>query len=163
MFRRIHNQFLRYFVISIYFIILFFCAIELNFLWVFGYSPDMQDIKNPILSVGSEVYTADGKLIGQYYRENRSPVEFNKISPYLINGLISTEDIRFYNHNGVDIYSFFSSMVSTAQGEKRGGSTITQQLAKNLFSTRKKKSQGIARSVPVLRTVVYKFKEWLTA
>ncbi|RYZ95079.1 MAG: penicillin-binding protein, partial [Sphingobacteriaceae bacterium] len=163
MFRRIHNQYLRYFVISIYFIILFFCAIELNFLWIFGYSPDMQDIKTPILSVGSEVYTADGKLIGQYYRENRSPVEFNKISPHLINALISTEDSRFYSHHGVDFYSFLSSMVSTAQGDKRGGSTITQQLAKNLFNTRKKKSQGVASHVPILRTVVYKFKEWLTA
>ncbi|RVU00619.1 penicillin-binding protein [Mucilaginibacter limnophilus] len=163
MFRRIKNQFLRYFVIFIYFLIIFFCAIELNFLWLFGYSPDMQDIKSPVLSVGSEVYTADGKLIGQYYKENRSPVEFNKISPNLIHALIATEDARFYNHNGVDIVSFFSSMVSTAQGDKRGGSTITQQLAKNLFNTRKRKSQGLVSRIPLVRTVVYKFKEWLTA
>jgi penicillin-binding protein 1A len=163
MFRRIHNQFLRYFVIFIYFLIIFFCAIELNFLWLFGYSPDMQDIRTPIQSVGSEVYYADGKLIGQYYRENRSPVEFNKISPNLINALVATEDHSFYSHNGVDILSFFGSMISTAGGDKRGGSTITQQLAKNLFNTRKKKSQGLISHVPLLRTVVYKLKEWLTA
>ena len=163
MFKRIHNKFLRYIVIFIYFVILFFCSIELNFLWLFGYSPDMQDIKQPQLSVGSQVYTADGKLIGQYYKENRSPVEYKDISPNLINALVSTEDIRFYNHSGVDFYSFISSMLSTAQGDRRGASTITQQLAKNLFSTRKRKSQGFIRHIPVLRTVVFKFKEWLTA
>jgi penicillin-binding protein 1A len=65
MFKRISNKYLRYFTIFIYFVILFFCAIELNFLWLFGYTPDMQDIKNPVISVASEVYTADGKLIGK--------------------------------------------------------------------------------------------------
>lgn len=163
MFKRIRNRFLRYLAIFIYFIIIFFCAIELNFLNLFGYSPDMQDIRNPSMSVGSQVYTADGKLIGQYYHENRSPVEFKNISPNLINALISTEDVRFYKHGGVDFYSFFTSMLSTAKGDKRGGSTITQQLAKNLFETRKKKSQGFIKHVPFIRTLVYKCKEWLTA
>jgi penicillin-binding protein 1A len=163
MFNRIRNRFLRYFLILIYFIIIFFCAIEVNFLWLFGYSPDMNDIKNPTMSVGSQLYTADGKLIGQYYKENRSPVAFKDISPNLINALICTEDVRFYSHHGVDLYSFFTSMLSTAKGDKRGGSTITQQLAKNLFETRKRKSQGLIKHVPVLSTVVYKCKEWLTA
>ncbi|WP_144914120.1 transglycosylase domain-containing protein [Mucilaginibacter frigoritolerans] len=163
MFRRIKNRFLRYFVIFIYFVILFFCSIELNFLWLFGYSPDMQDIKTPTLSLASEVYYADGTLIGRYYKENRSPVEFKSISPNIINALVATEDVRFYKHNGVDFYSFFTSILSTAKGDKRGGSTITQQLAKNLFETRKKKSQGILKHVPVIKTIVYKCKEWLTA
>ncbi|GAA3986952.1 transglycosylase domain-containing protein [Mucilaginibacter dorajii] len=123
----------------------------------------MQDIKNPVMSVGSEVYTADGKLIGQYYKENRSPVDLKHISPNLVHALVSTEDARFYSHNGVDFYSFFTSILSTAKGDRRGGSTITQQLAKNLFETRKRKSQGIIRHVPLIRTVVYKCKEWLTA
>ena len=95
------------------------------------------------MSLASEVYYADGTLIGRYYKENRSPVEFKQISPNIINGLIATEDVRFYHHNGVDFFSFFTSMLSTAKGERRGGSTITQQLAKNLFETRKKKSQGL--------------------
>ncbi len=115
------------------------------------------------MSVGSQLYTADGKLIGQYYKENRSPVAFKDISPNLINALICTEDVRFYSHHGVDLYSFFTSMLSTAKGDKRGGSTITQQLAKNLFETRKRKSQGLIKHVPVLSTIVYKCKEWLTA
>jgi len=163
MFRSISNRYLRYFTILIYFVILFFCAIELNFLWLFGYSPDMEDIKTPTMSVSSEVYTADGKLIGRFYKENRSPVDFKGISPNLVNALVATEDARFYKHGGVDFYGFVTSMVSTAKGDRRGASTITQQLAKNLFNTRKRKSQGVVRHIPVLRTVVFKFKEWLTA
>jgi penicillin-binding protein 1A len=163
MFREIKNRYLRYFTILIYFIIIFFCAIEINFLWLFGYSPDMQDIKQPTMSVSSEVYTADGKLIGRFYKENRSPVEYKSISPNLIHALVATEDVRFYKHGGVDFLGFFGSIASTAKGDRRGGSTITQQLAKNLFSTRKRKSQGIIRHVPLLRTVVFKCKEWITA
>ncbi len=163
MFRRIKYRILRYPLIFIYFVIIFFCAIELNFLWLFGYSPDMQDIKSPSISLSSEVYYADGTLMGRYFKENRSPVDFKDISPNIINALIATEDVRFYNHNGVDFYSFFSSMLTTAKGGRRGGSTITQQLAKNLFETRKKKSQGIIKHVPFIRTIVYKCKEWLTA
>lgn len=115
------------------------------------------------MSIGSQLYTADGKLLGQYYKENRSPVLFKDISPNLINALITTEDVRFYSHHGIDLYSFFTSVLSTAKGDKRGGSTITQQLAKNLFETRKRKSQGLIKHVPVLNTIVYKCKEWLTA
>ena len=163
MFKRIKNRYLRYTLISLYFVIIFFCAIELNFLWLFGYSPDMNDIKNPIMSTASEVYTADGKLIGRFYNEDRSPVEYKDISPSLIHALVATEDSRFYQHNGVDYYSFFTSIFSTFKGDKRGGSTITQQLAKNLFETRKRKSEGLIRFVPVLRTVVFKCKEWITA
>ena len=114
MFREIKNRFFRYIVILIYSIIIFFCAIELNFLWLFGYSPTMDDIKTPTMSVASEVYYADGKLIGRFYKENRSPVEFKKISPDLVNALIATEDVRFYKHGGVDFYGFLTSMLSTA-------------------------------------------------
>ncbi|MEO6523447.1 MAG: transglycosylase domain-containing protein [Mucilaginibacter sp.] len=163
MFKRIKNRFLRYTLIFFYFIIIFFCAIELNFLWLFGYSPDMRDIKSPSMSLSSEVYSADGKLLGKYFKENRSPVEFKQISPNLINALIATEDARFYQHGGVDFFSFFSSIRSTAKGERRGGSTITQQLAKNLFETRKKQSQGLIKHIPVLRTIIFKCKEWITA
>src|SRR3954468_20732078 len=147
MFSSIRNRYLRYFTIFIYGVIILFCAIELNFLWLFGYSPDMQDIKRPPLAVGSQVYYADGKLLGQYYRENRSPVNYKEISPNLIHALVATEDVRFYKHGGVDYFGFASGMLSTATGDKRGGSTITQQLAKNLFSTRKKKSQGLIRFI----------------
>ncbi|GAB2690104.1 transglycosylase domain-containing protein [Mucilaginibacter koreensis] len=130
---------------------------------MFGSLPTTEEIKNPTLSVSSEVYSADGKLLAKYYKENRSPVDYKDISPNLVHALVATEDVRFYSHNGIDFYGFVTSMVSTAKGERRGGSTITQQLAKNLFQTRKKKSQGIISRIPVIKTVVYKCKEWLTA
>ncbi|WP_411272803.1 transglycosylase domain-containing protein [Daejeonella sp.] len=163
MFRRITNQPLRYSVITLYFIVLFFCALELNFLWLFGYSPTIKDIKTPVLNVVSELYTSDGKLIGKYYKENRTPVVYDSISPAVVDALVATEDVRFFNHSGVDFRSFISSMISTASGERRGASTITQQLAKNLYSTRNRKSQGAVKYIPLVRTVVYKFKEWITA
>ena len=163
MFRRIKNQPLRYTVISIYFIILLFCAIEVNFLWLFGYSPTIKDIKNPNMSIASEVYTTDGKLIGKYYKENRTPVTYNKIAPSVIKALVATEDVRFFEHSGIDFRSVISSTISTAKGDRRGGSTITQQLAKNLYSTRNKKSQGFIKRIPFVRTLIFKLKEWMTA
>ncbi|WP_069659741.1 penicillin-binding protein 1A [Arcticibacter eurypsychrophilus] len=163
MFKEIKNKPLRYILICIYFSIIFFCAIEINFLWLFGYSPTIRDIEAPNMRIASELYTADGKLIGRYYKENRSPVEFNKISQGTIDALVATEDIRFFSHSGVDIRSLFSSLASTVSGDKRGASTITQQLAKNLYRTRNIKQQGLIKHVPLLRTVIYKFKEWLTA
>ncbi len=117
----------------------------------------------PTLRVGSELYTADGKLIGRYYKENRTPVDFKQISPSVINALVATEDARFYSHMGIDFRSLLSSSISTATGDKRGASTITQQLAKNLYRTRYNKSQGLIKYVPVLRTIVSKLKEWMTA
>ncbi len=163
MFKEIRNRPIRIVVISIYFIIVFFCLLELNFLWLFGYSVTKKDIETPSMRIASEVYTADGKLIGRYYKENRSPVEYKKISPSVINALVATEDVRFFKHSGIDLISVASSMVSTASGDKRGGSTITQQLAKNLYRTRYNKSQGFIKYIPLIRTIVYKLKEWSTA
>lgn len=163
MFRKIKNKPLRYFVILVYFIILSFCAIELNFLWLFGYSPNIRDIKTPNMRLPSELYTADGKLIGRYYKENRTPVDYKDISPGVIDALIATEDVRFFEHSGIDIRSLVSSVFSTITGDSRGASTITQQLAKNLYRTRNLKSQGAIKYVPGVRTLIYKVKEWLTA
>jgi len=163
MFKEIRNKYIRYSSIFLFCIIIFFCALQLNFLWLFGYSPSYSDIKQPTQRVGSELYTADGKLIGRYYKENRTPVNFNEISPSVINALVATEDVRFYKHMGIDFRSLLSSGISTATGDKRGASTITQQLAKNLYRTRYNKSQGFLSHVPVLRTIIAKLKEWLTA
>jgi len=163
MFKEIKIKPLRYLIILLYFIIIFFCAIEVNFLWLFGYSPTIKDIQAPNMRIASELYTADSTLIGRYYKENRTPVEFKQIPEGTINALVATEDVRFFNHSGVDLRSLLSSMVSTVSGDKRGASTITQQLAKNLYRTRNNKQQGLIRKIPVVRTVIYKFKEWLTA
>lgn len=163
MFKRIKNTRLRYLAIALYFIILFFCALEINFLWLFGYSPSRKDIKTPNMNIVSELYTTDGKLIGKYFKENRTPVEYDSIAPAIIDALVATEDVRFYKHSGIDVRSLISSIVSTATGDRRGASTITQQLAKNLYSTRNRKSQGWIKHIPLVRTIVYKLKEWVTA
>jgi len=163
MFKEIHNKYLRFLSVFIFCIVIFFCALQLNFLWLFGYSPSYHDIQTPTLRVGSELYTSDGKLIGRYYKENRTPVDFKQISPSVIHALVATEDARFYQHMGIDFRSVLSSSISTATGDKRGASTITQQLAKNLYRTRYNKAQGAIKYIPVLRTIVFKFKEWMTA
>src|SRR5690606_24386098 len=77
--------------------------------------------------------------------------------------LIATEDARFYKHNGVDIIGLFSGIVSTLKGDKRGGSTISQQLAKNLYRTRYAQSQGLLGRIPGIKIAIAKFKEWMTA
>ncbi len=163
MFKEIPYPALRYAVIFVYFFVLFLCAVELNFLGLFGYSPAKKDIQLPTLNIASYVYTADSVLIGKYYTENRTPVDFEEINKNLINALVATEDIRFFDHSGVDFYSLVSGVISTATGDKRGGSTITQQLAKNLYRTRLNKSQGLTSKIPVVRTLISKVKEWLTA
>jgi penicillin-binding protein 1A len=163
MFKEISNLYLRSLAIFIFLIVVLICAVEINFLGLFGYSPSKKDIKYPSLSVSSEVYTSDSVLIAKYYNENRTPVSFKEIPTNVINALVATEDVRFYKHSGVDFYSTISGIISTAQGDKRGASTITQQLAKNLYRTRYNKSQGFIKHIPVLRTLISKFKEWLTA
>lgn len=161
MFKEIKNKYLRYLIIFIYFIILFFCALQINFLWLFGYSPSYADIKKPSQRVGSELYTSDGKLIGRYFKENRTPVAFNEISKNVVNALVATEDVRFYKHNGIDIQALGRAVVG--MGKEGGASTITQQLAKNLYRTRYNKSSGLAKRIPLVRTIIPKLKEWMTA
>ena len=161
MFIEIKNKYLRFASVFIYLIIVFFCALQLNFLWLFGYSPTYKDIKKPAQNVGSELYTSDGKLIGRYFKENRTPVTFNQISPSVIKALVATEDVRFYNHSGIDVQSLARAVVGL--GKEGGASTITQQLAKNLYRTRYNKSSGLAKHIPVVRTLVAKLKEWMTA
>lgn len=112
---------------------LYLGMVDWNFLWLFGKSPSMASIQNPEQPVASEIYSADGKLIGKYFRENRMPVKYEEISPILINTLITTEDERFYHHFGIDFQGLFSAAKDMMHGRSRGASTITQQLVKNMF------------------------------
>jgi penicillin-binding protein 1A len=107
--------------------------VSTNFMFLFGKSPSLSDLENPKVEQASELYTSDGVLIGKYFRENRSPVALNQMSPVLIKALIATEDVRYYEHSGIDLAAVVGGAVSSLRGEKRGGSTITQQLAKNLY------------------------------
>lgn len=100
-----------------------------------GYLPPLDELQNPKNKYATEVISADMQLLGRYYRnENRVSVDYTDISPYTINALIATEDVRFYDHTGVDLKSLMRAIMKL--GRAGGGSTITQQLAKQLWSPR---------------------------
>jgi penicillin-binding protein 1A len=143
--------------------ILFLILVDMNFLWLFGKSPKISQINNPKVKTASELYDADGRMIGKYFDENRVPVKYQDLSPTLIKTLIATEDRRFYEHKGIDIKATFSIFYHMLKGERRGGSTITQQLVKNLFKTRTNYSRGLLGKIPFIRTAIYKTKEWISA
>lgn len=145
-------------------LVMLLILIDMNFLWLFGKSPSMFNIKDPIQHVASEIYSSDGKLIGKYYSENRTPVSFNEISPILVKTLVCTEDERFYKHFGIDFEGVFAAAKDfVTQGEARGASTITQQLVKNLFKVRSQYSMGIFGHIPGVKLLLMKAKEWITA
>ncbi len=130
----------------------------------FGRLPSFEELENPKSNLATELYSADGKLLGSFYVQNRSYVDYDELSPALVAALVSTEDSRFYSHSGIDFVSLARVAVKTvAMGlrEQGGGSTITQQLAKNLFprDTTRYRS-AVSRGA---RLVVTKFKEWITA
>ena len=137
--------------------------VSTNFMFLFGKSPSLADLENPKVEQASELYTSDGVLIGKYFRENRSPVALSQMSPLLIKALIATEDVRYYEHAGIDLTAVLGGVFSSLRGEKRGGSTITQQLAKNLYKIRLQQSRGALGYIPVVSTIIAKTKEWLTA
>ena len=141
-----------------------FC-VQTNFLWLMGSMPSVEDLQNPKVNQSSEIYTSDGVMIGKFYTENRTPVTAKQISPYLVKALVATEDARFYRHSGIDYKAMASVALGIATGatDRGGGSTITQQLAKKLFKTRRNGARGLLGYVPGISTLIYKTKEWLTA
>ena len=135
------------------FIILFFFCVAVG---IFGKMPSFDELENPRTNLATEIFSADGKLLGSYFVENRSNVRYSELSHYMPEALISIEDERFTEHSGIDEKALFRVAFGVMTGNKRGGgSTITQQLAKNLFP------RGENLSAPKL--VMRKFKEWITA
>ena len=135
------------------FIILFFFCVAVG---IFGKMPSFDELENPRTNLATEIFSADGKLLGSYFVENRSNVRYSELSHYMPEALISIEDERFTEHSGIDEKALFRVAFGVMTGNKRGGgSTITQQLAKNLFP------RGENLSTPKL--VLRKFKEWITA
>ncbi len=129
-----------------------------------GPMPGFEELENPENNLAAEVFSEDGVLLGKFYVQNRVWCDYEEISPYVINALIATEDIRFYRHSGIDLRGLGRVLIKTAilgQEHSGGGSTITQQLAKNLFprDTTRYRS-GIARKAHL---GIVKFKEWQTA
>jgi len=129
----------------------------------FGPMPTFEDLENPDNNLASQVYSEDGELLGKYYYQNRSYVDFKEVSSNIVNALIATEDIRFYEHSGIDARGlarvFFKTLLMGRSAG--GGSTITQQLAKNLFP----RDTTIYETQLAYATnlVLAKFKEWITA
>lgn len=127
----------------------------INHEW-FGDMPTFEELENPSTNLASEIVSADGKILGTYYIENRSNVSYSELSPHLVEALIAIEDIRFYEHSGIDQRALLRVISGIVTGDsKGGGSTLTQQLAKNLFP------RGENLTTPQL--VIRKFQEWVTA
>ena len=150
-------------IYSLAFILILILAIDLNLFWLFGNSPKIGELKDPSMSITSEIVSADGKPLGTLFTENRTPAVFEDLPQNLINTLIATEDVRFYKHHGIDIKATFAAMWSVMRGDRRGGSTITQQLVKNLFKTRNDYSTGLFGAIPGVATLISKAKEWINA
>lgn len=121
----------------------------------FGQLPPIEELENPKTQLASEIYAEDGTLLGKYYFQNRSNANYEDLSPQLINALIATEDVRFYEHSGIDNSRLFTIIVYNLIGRRQGGSTISQQLAKNLFPRKNFKS--------FMDKAVTKIQEWITA
>ena len=141
------------FGIGIVLIVLFFFCVAKG---VFGTMPSFEELENPQTNLATQIISCDGKVLGSYYVENRSNVRYSELSPYLPQALVSIEDERFYSHSGIDGKSLFRVAYGVLSGNsKGGGSTITQQLAKNLFP----RGENLSKMKLVLR----KFQEWITA
>jgi len=138
--------------------------VDINFLWLFGKSPGFAQIMHPNTSEASEIYSADNKLIGKYFNENRTPVKYDEVNPQFWHALVDTEDERFYHHFGIDFQGMFAAMKDALiHHDARGASTITQQLAKNMFRVRTQYSTGLIGKIPGIRILVMKSKEWIIA
>jgi len=147
-------------------ILLILVSVDINLLWLFGRSPGFSDIAQPPVTEASIIYSADSVQLGTYYNENRTPVAYEDISPIIVRTLVSTEDVRFYKHHGIDFPGLFSAAKDILLGNARGASTITQQLAKNLFKVRQadgRYSTGLLGKVPGIKLLIIKAKEWIVA
>ena len=133
-------------------ILFFFCVAK----GVFGTMPTFDELENPRTNLATEIISADGKILGTYHIENRSNVRYAELSHYMPEALISIEDERFTEHSGIDERALFRVAFGVLTGNKKGGgSTITQQLAKNLFPRGENLNTG--------KLVLRKFQEWITA
>ena len=149
---------------SFIFFILFTCfAIQINLFWLFGRSPSLSSIMHPKNAAASEVYSSDGKLLGKFFSENRTPVPYDSIAPAFVHALISTEDERFYSHHGVDFVGAAGAMKDALRGHARGASTISQQLVKNMFRVRTEYSTGLLGYIPGVKILIMKLKEMIIA
>jgi penicillin-binding protein 1A len=147
------------------FFVVYLIAVRINFLWLFGGMPDLATLENPKSELASELISEDGQSLGKYFVMNRTPIEYSQLSPHVVEALVATEDARFLHHSGIDARSLFrvGAGIITANSGAGGGSTITQQVAKNLFETRTQKNRGLLGGLPGVKIVIAKTKEWMLA
>ena len=150
-FRRYNITFWKLIAGVFFFFVLLFAAVAFQF---FGKLPSFRDLENPKSNLASEIWSEDKQQLGTYYVQNRSNVNYNELSPNVVHALIATEDTRFYDHSGIDFRRVFSIIFYNLIGKKQGGSTITQQLALNLFSE---------RAHNPFKRIIQKMQEWITA
>ena len=130
--------------------------------WI-GYMPPVEDLQNPINRFATQIYSADGKIMGtwNYNRENRVMVDYSKLPTSLVQALVATEDVRFYDHSGIDFYALGRAVVKRGvlgQKSAGGGSTITQQLAKQLYSERAKSTMERLFQKPIEWVIAVKLE-----
>lgn len=149
--------------------VIVFLAVSFTSIWFgwIGYMPDLEDLQNPISRYASQVYSVDGKILGTYNmnRENRVHVDYDGISPYLVQALVATEDERFYDHSGIDFIALTRAVVKRGilgQKSAGGGSTITQQLAKQLYSATAKSTLERLLQKPIEWVIAVKFERFYT-
>ena len=134
--------------------------------WI-GYMPDMEDLQNPIDRYATQIYSADGKVIGTWNmnRENRVRIDISKVSSNVIEALVATEDARFYDHSGVDFIALGRAIVKRGllgQSSAGGGSTITQQLAKQLYSGKANSTIERMMQKPIEWVIAIKLERYFT-
>lgn len=143
----------------------FILALNFNLFWLFGKMPSVDDLDNPKSEIASEIISSDNKIIGKFFFENRSTMTYAEIPQNFKDALLATEDIRFAMHSGIDARSILRAVVGVITFNRNGGgSTISQQLAKNLFKLRQDEAyEGLLYKVPGMRVLLIKLKEWITA
>lgn len=134
-----------------------FLILSLTAIGLFGSLPTIEDLANPRANLATEIISSDNKILGTFHVENRSNLKFKNLSTNLVEALVSTEDARFYEHSGIDVKALFRVLIRTILGgdsDSGGGSTITQQLAKNMFPR---------EDLNKFQVVFRKLKEWIIA
>ena len=143
----------RLFFVGVLAIVLVFIATNYGLL---GKMPSIEDLQNPSASLASDVFADDGSPMGKYYLENRTPVDLKNVSPNVIKALIATEDERYYEHSGIDVRSLMRAIHGVVTFDPAGGaSTISQQLALNLFGGKRESNKA--------KRVIQKIQEWIIA
>lgn len=149
--------------------VVIFMAVAFTSIWFgwIGYMPDIADLQNPISKYASQVYSVDGKILGTYSmnRENRVHVDFDNLSPYLVEALVATEDERYYDHSGIDFIALTRAVIKRGllgQKSAGGGSTITQQLAKQLYSATAKSTLERIMQKPIEWVIAVKLERFYT-